>query len=59
MARFGQQRGYRCGSCEKLVEASLVSDRANSSWRDPLLAKGEPIGDGASASGRSDLRSGE
>jgi len=25
-------RGYRVGFCEKLLEASPVSDRANASW---------------------------
>ena len=29
---FGSGEGYRGGFCEKLLEASPVSDRANASW---------------------------
>jgi len=46
----GSSRG---GCCEKLPEASPMSDRASAtgSQMDPLLAKAQPIGNGGSASG--------
>ena len=49
--------GYRGGFCKKLLEASPVSDRANTSrlQTDPLLAKAEPTSNSGSASGITDL----
>ena len=52
--------GLRGGFCENLLEASPRADRANAtgSMTAPPLAKAEPISDGASASGITDLRRG-
>jgi len=49
--------GYRGGFCEKLQEASTMSDKSGS-MTDPLLAKVEPISDGGSASVITELRRG-
>jgi len=53
VASFWQQGGYRDGCCEKLLEASPMSDRANATGSkiNLLLAKAEPISDGGSACG--------
>jgi len=53
--------GYRGGFCEKLPEASPMSSGANASrlHDGPALAKAKPISDGGSASGVTQLRSGE
>lgn len=55
MARFWKWGWYRAGSCEKILEASLVSSRANAadSRMDPL-ATSEPISDAGGASGITD-----
>ena len=51
--RFAGGGGYRGGFCEKLLEASPMSDKVNASGSktDPPLAKAKPISDGGSASG--------
>ena len=53
--------GYRGGLCEKLPEASLcpTEPMPADSKMDPPLAKAEPISDGGSNSGITDLRRGE
>lgn len=52
---------YRGGFCEKLPEASPVSDRANAtgSRTDPPLGTAEPITDGGITSGITCLRKGK
>ena len=51
---FGGGGGYRGGFCEKLLEVSLMSDRANASRLQdgPTAGQGraEPMSDGGSAS---------
>lgn len=48
-------RDSRMAFCEKLAEASPVSDRANASL-DTLLVIAEPIRDGGRASGMTDWK---
>ena len=51
---------YRGGFCEKLLEASPMSDRANASRLQVRPAAGpEPISGGGSVSGITDLRKGK
>ena len=55
-------RGYRGGFCEKLLEASPMSDiepMPAGSKTDPLLAKAKPISSSGSASGITYLRWGK
>jgi len=56
---FGSQGGYRGGFCEKLPEASPMSNRANASRLQDRPAKAERISDSGSTSGITYSRRGE